>query len=206
MTDPKSKTEVLSAGAKTAIEKIAKQFVYGYDEIVTSKYMEKGMMVEDAAIALYNDVFFTDHRKNTERKTNEWITGECDIFTPGKIIDIKSSWSLQTFPATAAAGIDKGYEWQGRAYMWLWDVDEFEVAYCLVNTPEELIGYEQPEIHFVDHITPELRITRVRYTRDKSLEEKIKQRVEDANMYLNTVIHQIAEEHSIEGISHVIRQ
>lgn len=206
MTDPKAKTEVLSTGAKTAIEKIAKQFVYGYDEIVTSKYMEKGMMVEDAAIALYNDVFFTDHRKNTERKTNDWITGECDIFTPGKIIDIKSSWSLQTFPATAAAGIDKAYEWQGRAYMWLWDVDEFEVAYCLVNTPEELIGYEQPEIHFVDHITPELRITRVRYTRDKSLEEKIQQRVEDANMYLKTVIQQIAEEHSIEGISHDISQ
>lgn len=45
MTDPKAKTEVLSAGAKTAIEKIAKQFVYGYDETVTSKYMEKGLMV-----------------------------------------------------------------------------------------------------------------------------------------------------------------
>ncbi len=200
MTDPKAKTEVLSAGAKTAIEKIAKQFVYGYDETVTSKYMEKGLMVEDASIALYNEVFFTDYRKNTERKTNDWITGECDIFTPGKIIDIKSSWSLQTFPATATAGQDKAYEWQGRAYMWLWGVDEFEVAYCLVNTPDELIGYEQPDIHFVDHITPELRITKVRYTRDKSLEEKIQQRVEDANLYLDSVIKQIASEHSIEGI------
>ena len=29
MTEPKSKSEVLSAGAKTAIEKLAKQFVYG---------------------------------------------------------------------------------------------------------------------------------------------------------------------------------
>lgn len=84
--------------------------------------------------------------------------------------------------------------------MWLWGVDEFEVAYCLVNTPDELIGYEQPDIHFVDHITPELRITKVRYTRDKSLEEKIQQRVEDANLYLDSVIKQIASEHSIEGI------
>lgn len=206
MTDPKSKTEVLSAGAKTVIEKIAKQFVYGYDEIVTSKYMEKGLMVEDQSIELYNEVFFTSHKKKTERKTNNWITGECDIFTPEKIIDIKSSWSLQTFPATSDAAHDKTYEWQGRAYMWLWDVDSFEVAFCLVNTPEELIGFEQPDIHFVDHITPELRITRVQYKRDKALEEKIMQRVEDANLYLDFMVKQIAKEHSFEGINHGISQ
>jgi hypothetical protein len=196
MTDPKSKDETLSGGAKTCIEKLAKQLVYGYDEEVSSKYTDKGLMVEDKSIELYNSVFFTDHAKNTERKTNDWITGECDIATPRRIIDIKSSWSLSTFPATAAAGKDKGYEWQGRAYLWLWDMDEFEIAYCLVNTPEELIGYERPELHIVDHINPELRITVVRYTRDKALEEKIKQRVDDANKYLDLMVKQIAAEHS----------
>lgn len=196
MTDPKSAKDVLSVGAKTAIEKIAKELVYGYDEQVSSKYMEKGIMVEDQSIALYNEVFFTNHVKNTERRTNAWITGECDIATPPKIIDIKSSWSLATFPATAARGEDKTYEWQGRAYMWLWDVDQFEIAYCLVNTPSELIGYEQEELHYVDHINPELRVTRVQYTRDKELEEKIKQRVEDANLYLDAMVKQIAAEHA----------
>jgi hypothetical protein len=196
MTDPKSKDETLSVGAKTCIEKLAKQLVYGYDEEVSSKYTDKGLMVEDKSIELYNSVFFTDHAKNTERKTNDWITGECDIAAPRGIIDIKSSWSLSTFPATAAAGKDKGYEWQGRAYMWLWDMDEFEIAYCLVNTPEELIGYERPELHIVDHINPELRITVVRYTRDKALEDKIKQRVDDANKYLDMMVKQIAAEHS----------
>lgn len=195
MTDPKSKDEVLSVGAKTAIEKLAKQFVYGYDEEISSKYMEKGILVEDHSIDLYNSVFFTNYQKNTERKTNDWITGECDIFTPAKIIDIKSPWSLATFPATAQVGQDKTYEWQGRAYMWLWDVDLFEVAYCLVNTPEELIGFDQPELHYVDHITPELRVTRVQYTRDKTLEEKIKARVEAANEYLDVMVRRIAQEH-----------
>jgi hypothetical protein len=141
-------------------------------------------------------VFFTSHKKNTERKENAWITGECDIATPSKIIDIKSPWSLATFPATSERGQDKTYEWQGRAYMWLWDVDQFEVAYCLVNTPEELVGYEQPELHFVDHITPDLRVTRVIYERDKSLEEKIMQRVTDANAYLDQMVKQIAAEHT----------
>lgn len=197
MTDPKGKDEVLSVGAKTAITKMAKELVYGYDEEISSKYMEKGILVEDQSIALYNEVFFTNHKKNTVRLTNKWITGECDISTPSKIIDIKSSWSLATFPAIAANGADKGYEWQCRAYMWLWNVDEAEVAYCLVNTPDELIGYEQQELHYVDHITPELRITRVHYKRDKALEEKIATRVEDANLYLDAMVKQISQEHEL---------
>lgn len=196
MTDPKSKDEKLSVGAKTEIERIAKELVYGYDEVITSKYMDKGIAVEDQSIELYNSVFFTNHVKNTERKSNEWITGECDIFAPGKIIDIKSSWSLATFPATSKAGQDKQYEWQGRAYMWLWDVPEFEIAYCMVNTPDELISYEDPKLHYVDHINESLRVTRVPYARDTALEDKMRQRVIDANEYLDLMVKQIADEHN----------
>jgi len=196
MTDPKSKTETLSASAKTAVEKIAKQLVYGYDEEVSSKYMEKGILVEDQSIHLYNEVFFTNYTKNTERRSNEWVTGECDIATSSKIIDIKSAWSLSTFPATSKAGEDKTYEWQGRAYMWLWDLEEFEIAYCLVNTPDELIGWESQELHFVDHIAPELRVTRVMYQRDRALEEKMRERVIAANAYLKETVRRIADEHA----------
>lgn len=196
MTAPRSKDETLSVGAKTCIEKLAKQFVYGYDEVISSKYTDKGLQVEDQSIELYNAVFFTNYKKNTERKTNDWITGECDIITPAKITDIKSSWSLATFPATVLAGRDKVYEWQLRAYMWLWDVDESEIAYCLVNTPDELIGYEPQELHFVDHITQELRVTRVPYTRDRALEDKIAARVEEANRYMDAMVKQISTEHA----------
>lgn len=196
MTEPKSKDETLSAGAKTEIEKLAKQFVYGFDESISSKYMTKGIEVEDAAIELYNSVFFTSHVKNTERKTNDWITGECDIYSPSKVIDIKSSWSLSTFPATAKTGADKLYEWQGRAYMWLYDVPSFEIAYCMISTPENLIGYEDPSLHYVDHITPSLRVTRVVYERDLGLEEKIKIKVDAANAYMALMVRQISDEHN----------
>ena len=196
MTDPKSKDELLSVGGKTCVEKIAKQLIYGYTETVSGKYMDKGIQVEDASIALYNDVMFTSYAKNTERKTNDWITGECDIATPVKITDIKSAWSLSTFPVTASQGKDKTYEWQLRAYMWLWDVEESELAYCMVNTPEELIGWDDPALHYVDHITPELRLTLVQYKRDRALEEKIIARCEAANKYLDLVMQQIADEHS----------
>lgn len=199
MTDPKGKGEVLSVGAKTFIAKQAKEFVYGFDEKITSKYMDKGIQVEDQSIELFNSVMFTSYKKNIERKENDWITGECDIFTGDSIIDIKSSWSLTTFPVLAEQGEDKDYEWQLRAYMWLWDVSQASIAYCLVSTPEDLIKYEDPALHQVDHIAPELRVTRVPYQRDKALEDKIKVKVEAAREYYQQIINQIAKEHSGEN-------
>jgi hypothetical protein len=196
MAEPKNKGEVLSVGAKTYVEDLAKEFVYGYTKVVSSKEMDKGIIVENASIALLNDVMFASYAKNAERKNNDWLTGECDIFTGSKIIDIKSSWSLQTFPATVFAGRDTGYEWQLRSYMMLWDVDEAEIAYCLVTTPDELIRFEPTEIHYVDHIDPALRITRVPYQRDKGLEEKIKAKVEAARAYFDEVVELIATEHA----------
>lgn len=190
------KEKSLSAGAKTYLESIAKEFVYGYVEVIGGKYMDKGLIVEDQSIALYNAVHFTDYKKNTERKTNEWVTGECDIYTGTKIIDIKSAWSLATFPATAECGKDKGYEWQLRAYLMLWDVDQAELAYCMVNTPDELIKYEQEDLHYVDHIDESLRVTIVRYQRDMALEEKIKAKVGAANLYLENFVNQIKLEHA----------
>ena len=199
MSDPVKKTEVLSVGAKTFITKQAIEFVYGFDEKISSKYMDKGIQVEDQSIELLNSVLFTSYQKNTERKENDWITGECDIFTGDSIIDIKSSWSLTTFPVLSEQGEDKDYEWQLRAYMMLWDVDSASIAYCLVSTPEELIKYEDATLHQVDHIAPELRVTRVFYKRDKELEDKIKVKVEAAREHYQKIINQIAKEHSGEN-------
>jgi len=193
MSDGKS--EELSTGAKTVITKMAKEAIYGYDEIVTSKYMDKGVQVEDESIELLNRVLFTNYSKNKERRENDWITGEPDIVTHDRIYDIKSSWSLTTFPVTSKQGEDKCYEWQLRAYMWLFDVDQASLAYCLVPTPEHLIGYESRSYHEVDHITPELRITLVNYERDKNLEEKIKTKVEAARDFYKKIFEEIVNQH-----------
>ena len=194
MTDGKGKDE-LSVGAKTYVTKLAKEFVYGYDERITSKYMDKGIRVEDASIDLYNAVKLTSYAKNTERRENAWITGEADIVATHKIIDIKSSWSLATFPVLAEQGEDKGYEWQLRAYMMLWDKPYAEIAYCLVSTPDDLIGWEAPSLHQVDHINRELRVTLVPYERDLVLEEKIKVKVDAARLYYEQIVREIANQH-----------
>jgi len=196
MTDPKKKTDVLSAGAKTYITQQAKEFVYGFRKEISGKPLEKGNRVEDKSIDLYNSVMFTNYEKNTERKSNQWLTGECDIDTGSKIIDIKSSWSLDTFHCLSEDGIDKGYEWQGRAYMMLWGREHFENAYCMVNTPDELIGYEQEDIHFVDHINESLRVTITAYECDKSLEDKMCERITECQKYFDLVVDRIATEHN----------
>lgn len=193
-----AKDKSLSAGAKTYIEGLAKEELYQFKEIITGKYMDKGLIVEDESILLYNSVFFTDYVKNTERRTNDWITGECDIIIPGVAgIDIKSTWSLATFPATSAAAHDTLYEWQCRGYMMLWDVPAWEVAYCMVNTPDELIKYEQESLHYVDHIDEALRVTIIKYERDMELEAKIINKVKAARQYFDQITAQMKRDHNI---------
>jgi len=194
MTDGKGNDE-LSVGAKTYVTKLAKEFIYGYDERVSTKYMDKGLRVEDESIDLYNAVHLSSYAKNTERKTNDWITGEADIVADDRIIDIKSSWCLTTFPVLADQGKDTGYEWQLRAYMMLWDKPRADIAYCLVSTPDDLIGYESKQLHKVDHINRELRVTIVPYKRDAALEDKIKIKVEAARIYYDQVIQEISKQH-----------
>lgn len=186
----------LSSGAKTYCEQVAGEFVYGYEKLVTSKYMEKGSMVEQQSIDLYNSVFFTDHHKNTARRETDWITGECDIVTPRRIIDIKSAWSLDTFPKTSDQAHDPIYEWQGRAYMRLWNRSEFELAWCLVDTPDELVGYEDEQLHFFEHrLDPHMRVTTRLYQRDLDLESRMEVKAKAANIYINQVIQAIINEH-----------
>jgi len=197
MTDAKSKKpEDLSVGAMTYCRQLAKEFVYGYREQISSKYMEKGIICEDQSIALYNEVFFTNLAKNPQRKQNEWLIGECDLDTGKKIIDIKTAWSLSTFPVVKSDVYDTGYEWQGRGYMMLWDRPVFELAYCMVSTPPELIGWEDESAHYVDHIDPALRVTSVEYARDKEKENLIKIKVAAARKYIDSVLDEIGRDHA----------
>lgn len=173
----------LSAGAKTFVKKRFKESLFGYRELFSSKYTEKGIQVEGESIAMYNRVFFTDCVKNTERRKTELLTGEADIINGDTVIDIKSCWSLPTFPIFPADAADAGYEWQLRAYMHLWDLPRAELAYCMVTTPAGLIGYEDPAIHVVDHIPEEMRITRLQFDRDMEKEDQMLERIKLAQAY-----------------------
>jgi hypothetical protein len=180
MTNPRKKTEVLSATCKTYIKELVKEDLFNYRTTIDSKYLTKGIDMEDTSIDLYNEVHGTLYLKNTERLSNEFITGECDINAEDKIIDIKSSWSLETFPASPEDVNNKDYEWQLRGYMMLYNKPKAELAYCMVNTPDYLLKeWDNLDIHKVDKWDATLRVTTISFERDTEKEELIAQRVKD---------------------------
>lgn len=199
MTEPKTKAEgPLSVGAKTYIRQLAAQEIFGVDFEVSSKQMEKGLQVEDESIAMLNRVRGFNLSKNTERRTNDFITGECDLFDPSRKVghDIKSSWSIATFPIAVIDCVDKLYEWQMHGYMMLWDADKWEVNYCLVDTPDELIGFEPMQMHMVSHVPEHMRITTWHVERDKEKEAAIIEKVKHAREYYKQVILEFTSTHT----------
>lgn len=198
MTEPRSKSEgPLSVGAKTHVREIAAQDIFGVEFEVSSKQMEKGIVCEEQSIALLNAVRGLSLTKNAERRDNGLYTGECDLFHAPRRRghDIKTSWSIATFPISQTDCEDKLYEWQMRGYMALWDADEWEVNYCLVSTPENLIGYEPQSLHFVDHLPAHLRVTTWQIKRDAAKEAAMAEKVRLAREYYAEVIAEFARSH-----------
>lgn len=197
------KEQSLSAGAMTYIESLVKQEVYSVDFEIGSKPIEKGLRVEDHSIGLLNRVRGFNLRKNTEQRNDGVISGSCDLFNPAheRGHDLKSSWSLQTFPFLPRRCIDALYEWQMRGYMRLWNVGHWEVNYAMVDTPEDLIGYEDPQVHKVGHIPERFRLTTWVIERDMALERLIDVKVEAARRYYAEVLEEFDATHSIAPLA-----
>jgi hypothetical protein len=193
MTSSRTKGEALSQTAKSYIIQKAKEDFFEYRSELNSKYITKGLAQEQDSIDLLNLVRLEDYKKNEERVQNEWLSGCCDIITETSIIDIKTSWSLDTFPATTYELKDlSDYEWQGRAYMWLYDMPSFELCYVMVTTAPEIMGeYENGALHYVDHIAPEKRITSITFARDKEIEIQMAERLILATEFYKEVINQL---------------
>ena len=196
MTEPKTTSEgPLSVGAKTHIRELAKQAIFGVEFEFSSRETEKGLLVEDESIELVGRVYGLSLTKNTERRTRDGLTGEPDVVATMFGRDIKSAWSVKTFNAFQDDVEDKLYEWQMRAYMALWDVPEWWVDYCLVDTPEHLVGYEPVQLHIVSHIPPHLRVTSWHIQRDMEKEERMFEKISHAKAYYKQVISEFDLSH-----------
>lgn len=118
-----------------------------------SKYVLKGRAVEDESIMMLSRIDNAEYSKNTERFTNEFITGEPDIIVnkngvPHKIIDIKSSYDFATLLSNIGAPLNPNYYAQMQGYMALTGATDAEVDYCLVNMPQEIIEGEKRRIFY----------------------------------------------------------
>ena len=192
MTQPKAKSEILSETAKSYIKMKAKEDYFGFSSSITTKPMMKGKDWEEESIALVNQVRGSFYVKNNERFENEYLTGEPDIILDHSIIDIKTSWSMETWPATPAEGINKEYEWQLMAYCWLLNKSQAELIYCMIDTDDTLLSeWDNIFIHKVSHIDPTKRITVLKYDMNMDLIDEMKEKLTAANEYYSQYINQL---------------
>jgi len=142
MTEPKSKSETLSETTKNHLVDVWIRHKYNRKELITSKYMEKGVMVEEDAMTLYSRFRKQYYVKNEKMLTDDFIKGIPDIITEKTVIDLKSSWDIFTFFRTKQKAVEKMYYWQLQGYMSLTGKENARLVYCLVNTPQVLIDDE----------------------------------------------------------------
>lgn len=191
MTNPRNKSESLSETAKSYIKQLAKENFYGYTSKIETKQMRKGTEYEMESIGLVNSVWFgSNFVKNQLRETQGYLSGHPDIITDDSIIDIKTSWSLETFPALPEDA--DSYEWQVRGYMHLFNKPRAFVIFCMIDTDDELLtDWDNRDIHKVSHIDPTKRITVIQYDRDDVLEELMLSRLRDASEFYSQYMQQL---------------
>ena len=209
MTAPRSKSEVLSQTAKTYVEELAREHLFGIKKVFKSRYTDKGNEVEEQAIELTEDVLgFEFLTKNEKYFENDYIKGTPDVITTSLIIDVKSSWSGETFPFFESELPNKDYYYQVMGYMWLTGKKDALISYCLINTPEEIVNDEirrtawgkyeiEPSeetirevksVHNFNHIPKDRRVKAFHVEFNEGVINEMKTRIEECRKYFNTLI------------------
>jgi hypothetical protein len=200
---------VLSQTAKTYVEELAKEHLFGIKKVFKSRYTDKGNEVEEQAIELTEDVLgFEFLTKNEDYYQNDYIKGTPDIITTSLVIDVKSSWSGDTFPFFETELPNKDYYYQVMGYMWLTGKKNALISYCLINTPEEIVNDEirrtawgkyeiEPSeetirdvvaLHSFDHIPKDRRVKAFHVEYNEGVVNEMKTRIEHCRTYFNELI------------------
>lgn len=186
------KVQSLSDTAKAEIRAVVKEDLTTFKSFKGNQYTAKGNALEDIAIDLSGKVRFKQYVKHQGRWENNLITGECDILDSNNdlIIDTKCTWDIGTHPFFQDEAQEKakkaGYDWQMQGYMWLYGCQAAEVDFWLFPCPVELTNdWDDREqlIDLVEQIDLRERLTTVRYERDESMIQKIKDKIPHAQEY-----------------------
>jgi hypothetical protein len=143
-----SKSGKFTETTKSYLQELFIEDIYGVRKQIHSKYFEKGLFEEESGITLLNETLYKGKLilKNKTRKSNEFIQGECDCVAPdGIVYDIKNAWDRFTF---GNAELSHDYYWQLVGYMWLWELNQGRLFYCLNNTPEHLLCAEERKLFY----------------------------------------------------------
>lgn len=155
LLEKKHATPSLSDTCKSYLKEVYMYYKYGKESVggsERSRYTIKGRSVEDESIMLLSRLDGQSYSKNQDRFQNEYLTGEPDILVSSpdgnviKVIDIKSSWDGNTLLSNIGSPLNPLYFYQVQGYMALTGAAGAEVAYILVNMPQEIINGEKNRI------------------------------------------------------------
>ncbi len=132
---------VLSDTCKRRLAQIYTEETTGRRKDIMNVYIEKGLKTEEESITLYSLRTGIYYKKNKERIDNGYVNCEIDFDDEDNdmVIDTKSSFDIFTFDATVAKAIGGIYWWQLQCYIWAKNRKRGRLAYCLNNTPPEIV-------------------------------------------------------------------
>jgi hypothetical protein len=210
MTEARSKTEPISETTKSYLNEVYINEKYGIKKDIISKYIDKGLQVERAAIKLYSEhiAALIDLEKNEQLFQNEFLKGTPDIIDGKTVIDVKCSFDIHTF-FSSKTKTNKDYYWQLQSYMALTGATQAKLVYCLIDTPIQIvedqkrklswqmgvIDFESPEyiaacheiekLSYYNHLPTEERIYEIEILRNDDDIAKLYQRVQECREWMN---------------------
>ena len=213
MTNPRSKNDLLSKTCMTAVQDLFLEIEFGIRKEFRNKYTDKGHEVEKQSIDLANRALDLKINTETDSSTyrfNDWVHGTTDAESDELILDVKSSWDISTFPIFETEMPNKHYRDQLQCYMWLSGRELSVLAYCLIDTPEDIILDEIRREHWVQNsywngdedpaieeyvrskhqpkIPEHLRIKHWFIEKDEHRIEEFKQRITECRAYYNGLL------------------
>jgi len=184
MTNPRAKTDKLSQTTISYLKEWYLEDLYGIRNEIDSKYLKKGVELEDVAInAVIEWLNLPFVLKNEQSFEDDVFTGTPDLILDDEVIDIKVSWDVFTFPILENEIPTPDYYYQLQVYMHLTGKRKARLVYVLLETPPSLdwraISYEG--------VPNELRVKTFSVDYDESVIEKLTERGADSREYLKGI-------------------
>ena len=182
MTNPRSKTELISETTKTYVKEWLTEHIYGIRKEIKNKYLSKGLKMEDTAIDKaieWLDLPFA--MKNEKTFEDDFFTGTPDLIVGETVYDIKCSWDAFTFPLFENEIPTKDYYYQLQVYMHLTGCRKAVLTYVLLNTPDELTWEEK---HNYDNMDKKYRIKTFEIEYSEEVIADLKERVANIRNFI----------------------
>jgi len=193
--------------AKSYCEEWLKEQLYGKRKEFSSKYTNKGIIMEDDAIdRIGRHLEMEGITKNDQFYENAFMCGTPDVNLFDTIIDTKCSWDCFTFPLFDTEIPNTDYWWQGQGYMHLTGAERYILGYTLENTPLHIITkqayyYASDNGLDVDDVLPEfiekmtytnipdnLRVKLFEFAYDPEAVKRIEERVKLCRIYIESLL------------------